>query len=77
MGTNEIVGFGVTILTTLGGFFAWIENRSEKRSAKLMENIEHMMDAKIGEYSNRVQSEKMQALERELDRMREYARDKK
>jgi len=74
---NEIIGSAITLITTLGGFFAWIETRSEKRSAKLMSDIAAMMDSKIGEYANRVQSEKMIQLERELDRMREYARDKK
>lgn len=77
MAVNEIIGLTVTLLTTLSGFFVWIENRSEKRSAKLMEDISHMIDSKIGDYSNRVQSDKLQALERENERLKDYARDKK
>ena len=77
MSVNEIIASAVTLVTTLGGFFAWIESRSEKRSSKLMSEIAAMIDTKIGEYSNRVQSDKLQALERENERLREYARDKK
>lgn len=57
--------------------FVTLEVRNQKRAKDLKEDIGHMIDAKIGEYAGRVNSERMAHLERENERLREYARDKK